>query len=142
MFWPLVGGIVLSFFGFAFFAGGWLATRHGGSYQGAMVVGGIGLLAAVILIGGGIIRRVSTEVAISDRRVLIKKGLFSERSVEVLLPKVESIGINQSVMGRMLGYGSVIVRGTGGTLETFDKIRQPSEFRRQVQGQLSGTTLT
>lgn len=140
MFWPLVGGIVLGFLGFAFFVGGWLATRHGGSYQGAMVVGGIGLLVAVILIGGGIIRRVSTEVGVSNRRVLIKKGLFSEKSIEVLLPKVESIGINQSMLGRMLGYGSVIVRGTGGTFETFDKIRQPSEFRRQVQALVGGSS--
>lgn len=140
MFWPLVGGIVLGFLGVAFFVSGWLATRHGGSYQGAMVVGGIGLLVSVILIGGGIIRRVSTEVGVSNRRVLIKQGLFSEKSIEVLLPKVESIGINQSMLGRTLGYGSVIVRGTGGTFETFDKIRQPSEFRRQVQAQVGEST--
>ncbi len=138
MFWPLVGGIVLGFIGFAFFVSGWLATRHGGSYQGAMVVGGIGLVVAVILIGDGIVRRVATEIGVSNRRVLIKKGLFSERSIEVLLPKVESIGVTQSMLGRMLGYGSVIVRGTGGTFETFDKIRRPSEFRRQVQAQVGG----
>ena len=103
-----------------------------------MVFGGIGLVFTIILIGDGIVRRVSTEVGVSNRRVLIKKGLFSERSIEVLLPKIESIGVRQSVLGRMLGYGSVIVRGTGGTFETFDKIRQPSEFRRQVQAQVEG----
>lgn len=139
MFWPFAGGIVLGFFGFAFFVSGWLATRHGGSYQGAMVVGGIGLLAAIGLIGGGVIRRAATEVGVSNTRVLIKTGLFSERSIEVLLPKVESIGITQSVFGRVLGYGTVVVRGTGGTFETFDKIRQPAEFRRQVQAQIAST---
>lgn len=71
----------------------------------------------------------------SNTRVLIKRGLFSRRSIEVLLPKVESIGVDESLFGRMLGYGTVIVRGTGGTFETFDKIAQPNELRRQVQQQ-------
>lgn len=72
----------------------------------------------------------------SNKRVLIKTGLLSRRSVEVLLPKVESIGVDESFVGRILGYGSVIVRGTGGTFETFDKIAHSNERRRQVQEQL------
>ncbi|HVB54877.1 MAG TPA: hypothetical protein VNE63_00395, partial [Candidatus Acidoferrales bacterium] len=65
MFWPLVAGGVIGFFGFAFFAGGWLATRNGGRYQGAMVEGALVLVAAIVLIGGGIIRRFATEVGVS-----------------------------------------------------------------------------
>lgn len=140
MFWPSVGGAVLGFAGFAFFAGGWMATRNGGRYEGAMVWGALALLGAVALIGGGIVRRFATEVAVSNKRVLIKTGLLSHRSIEVLLPKVESIGVGESFLGRILGYGSVIVRGTGGTFETFDKIAHPNELRRQVQGQLSSLT--
>lgn len=135
MFWPFVGGAVLGFVGFAFFAGGWMATRNGGRYEGAMVWGAAALLGAVAVIAGGIIRRLATEVAVSNRRVLIKTGLLSRRSVEVLLPKVESIGVNESFLGRILGYGRVTVRGTGGTFETFDKITHPNELRRQVQQQ-------
>ncbi|HLH00503.1 MAG TPA: PH domain-containing protein [Bryobacteraceae bacterium] len=136
MFWPLLGGVVLGFFGFAFFAGGWMATRNGGRYEGAMVWGALALLGASALIAGGIICRFATEVAVSNRRVLIKTGLLSRRSAEVLLPKVESIGVDESFLGRTLGYGSVIVRGTGGTFETFDKIARANELRRQVQEQL------
>src|SRR5579872_1876388 len=141
MFWPLVGGAVLGFVGLAFFAGGWMATRNGGRYEGAMVWGALALVGAVALIASGIIRRLATEVGVSNRRVLIKTGLLSRRSVEVLLPKVESIGVDEPFLGRMLGYGSVIVRGTGGTFETFDKIAQPNELRRQVQGQLANAAL-
>lgn len=141
MFWPLVGGAVLGFVGFAFFTGGLMATRNGGRYEGAVVWGALALLGALALIAGGIIRRLATEVAVSNRRVLIKTGLLSRRSVEVLLPKVESIGVEESFFGRILGYGSVIVRGTGGTFETFDKIAHPNELRRQVQGQLSGAAI-
>ena len=136
MFWPLVGGALVGFVGFAFFAGGLMATRNGGRYEGAMVWGALTLLGAVALIGGGIVRRAATEVAVSNRRVLIKMGLLSRRSVEVLLPKVESIGVDESFLGRMLGYGRVTVRGTGGTFETFDKIAHPNELRRRVQEQL------
>lgn len=141
MFWPLVGGAVLGFVGFVFFAGGWMATRSGGRYEGAMVWGALALLGAIALIGGGIVRRFATEVAVSNRRVLIKTGLLSRRSVEVLLPKVESIGVDEPFLGRILGYGSVIVRGTGGTFETFDKIAHPNELRREVQGQLANAAL-
>lgn len=85
MFWPLVGGAVLGFVGFAFFAGGWMATRNGGRYEGAMVWGALALLGAVALIGGGVIRRFATEVAVSNRRVLIKTGLLSRRSIEAYI---------------------------------------------------------
>jgi len=121
--------------GFAFFAGGLMATRNGGRYEGAMAWGALALLGAVALIAGGIIRRLATEVAVSNRRVLIKTGLLSRRSIEVLLPKVESIGVDESFLGRILGYGSVVLRGTGGTFEAFDKIAHPNELRRQVQQQ-------
>jgi len=141
MFWPLVGGAVLGFVGFAFFSGGWMATRNGGRYEGAMVWGALALLGAVTLIVGGVIRRLATEVAVSNRRVLIKTGLLSRRSVEVLLPKVESIGVDESFLGRIFGYGRVIVRGTGGTFETFDKIAHPGELRRQIQQQI-GTSVS
>jgi len=141
MLWPAIGGAVLGFVGFAFFAGGWMATRNGGRYEGAMVWGALALLGAIALIGGGIIRRFATEVAVSNQHVLIKTGLLSRRSVEVLLPKVESIGVDEPFLGRLLGYGSVIVRGTGGTFETFDKIAHPNELRRQVQGQLANAAL-
>lgn len=133
MFLPVVGGAVLGFVGFAFFAGGWMATRSGGRYEGAMVWGALALLGALALIVGGVIRRAATEVGVSNKRVLIKTGLLSRRSVEVLLPKVESIGVDESFLGRILGYGSVIVRGTGGTFETFDRIAHPKELQRQVQ---------
>lgn len=134
-----LGGYVVAlsggFVAFTFFGGGWMATRNGGRYEGAMVSGALALLGAVAVIAGGIIRRFAIEVAVSNRRVLMKTGLLSRRSIEVLLPKVESIGINESFLGRILGYGSVIVRGTGGTFETFDKIAHPNELRRQVQQQ-------
>ena len=94
-------------------------------------------MASAALIAGGVIRRVATEVAVSNQRVLLRTGLFSRRNIAVLLPRVESIGMEETLAGRILGYGTVVVKGTGGTYERFDRIREPNKFRSQVQGQLN-----
>ncbi|HTV59444.1 MAG TPA: PH domain-containing protein [Verrucomicrobiae bacterium] len=141
MLWPLVGGLVLAAVGFVLLAGGWMGTKKGGSYPEMIGLGLAGLVGGALVIAGGVIRRTATEVGVSNKRVLIKTGLFSRRSIEVLLPKVESIGVDESVFGRMLGYGTVIVRGTGGTFETFAMIAHPNELRRQVQRQ-TGITVS
>ncbi len=52
-----------------------------------------------------------------------------------MLSRVESIGVEETVIGRLLSYGTVVVRGTGGTPEAFVLIDHPQEFRRAVQEQ-------
>jgi hypothetical protein len=54
----------------------------------------------------------------------------------MLLNKVESIEVNETTMGRLLGYGAIVVIGTGGTSEPFRKVAHPLEFRSQVQQQI------
>jgi uncharacterized membrane protein YdbT with pleckstrin-like domain len=134
--WPVVVGLVLGGTGLVFVIGGYVASGKGNSYAGMIIVGLLFLVGAAILFGAGLIRKNSTEVAVSNKRVLIKTGFIARRSIEVLLLKVESIGVNESFVCRALGYGSVVIRGTGGTLETFDKIANPNEFRKQVQQQI------
>jgi hypothetical protein len=55
----------------------------------------------------------------------------------LLLQKVEGIGVDQGILGRILGYGTITVSGVGGTKETFQMISNPLEFRRQVQASLA-----
>ncbi|HUK36041.1 MAG TPA: PH domain-containing protein, partial [Vicinamibacterales bacterium] len=57
--------------------------------------------------------------------------------LELVLQKVESIAVQEPLIGRMLGYGTIVVGGTGGTKEAFPLVPEPQEFRRQVQGQLA-----
>src|SRR6516225_4623808 len=83
--WPMVAGLLVGFLGFLLFASGWLASRNSVSSRGVMVEGTVGLAAAAVLIARGIVRRFATEVIVSNRRVLIKNGLFSLKSAEVLL---------------------------------------------------------
>ena len=84
----------------------------------------------------GSIKRNATEMAVTDKRVIIKQGIASRKTLELVLSKVESIVVNESAMGRILGYGTIVLRGTGGTFETFFEIAHPSEFRNQVQKQV------
>lgn len=79
------------------------------------------------------LRRASSEFAATDKRVIMKVGVFSSRSVELLPGKVEGIAVTQSFMGRLLNYGDIVVTGSGGTKESFSGIEAPLEFRRAVQ---------
>jgi len=91
---------------------------------------------AVTIAAAAILKRNAVEMAVTNRRILIKSGILSRRTIELLLSRVESIVITESFLGRMLGYGTVVVRGTGGTPEPFPLIANPTEFRRHVQEQI------
>jgi hypothetical protein len=94
------------------------------------------LISGIIVIVVGMVRRNATEMAVTNRRVVIKTGLASRKTIEMLLNKVESIEVSETTAGRMLGYGTVVVIGTGGTSEPFQKVAHPLEFRNQVQHQI------
>jgi uncharacterized membrane protein YdbT with pleckstrin-like domain len=74
-----------------------------------------------------------SEFGITNKRLIIKTGILSRRTLELNLSKIESVNVNQSLLGRMLGYGSIGVIGTGGTKEYFVSIKNPLEFRRKFQ---------
>ncbi len=94
------------------------------------------LVCGVAAILMGMVRRNATEMAVTNRRVVIKTGLGSRKTIEMLLNKVESIEVSETAIGRMLGYGTIVVIGTGGTSEPFHKVAHPLEFRSQVQQQI------
>ena len=79
----------------------------------------------------------TTEFAVTDKRVISKTGLVRRRSLELLLTKVESVGVDQPILGRLLDYGTITVVGTGGTKEKFRNIVNPMELRSQVHTQIS-----
>lgn len=137
MIWLLLEGVVVGAIGLAMCSEGFEASDTSDAHDGLIIAGVLCLALAGILITAGMIRRRATEIAVSNKRVLIKRGLVSHQSIEVLLSKVESISVNESAFGRMLGYGDVILRGTGGTFETFTRIAHPNEFRSEVQQQAS-----
>jgi membrane protein YdbS with pleckstrin-like domain len=101
------------------------------SYAG-LGLAGIGLLLAI----GPAIRHVTSEFAVTDKRVLGKVGFIERESDETLLSKIEAIAVDQGIVARMFGFGTVMITGTGGTQERFSGISNPLEFRRQIQSQI------
>ncbi|MGQ0703553.1 MAG: PH domain-containing protein, partial [Gemmatimonadales bacterium] len=102
------------------------------------LVAPLGLVAAVMLLVAFVTYRTS-EFAVTDRRVIIKVGWIKRRTLETMLSKVEAVGVDQGLLGRLLGFGTITVTGTGGTQEQFERIAAPLEFRKSVQAEALGS---
>jgi uncharacterized membrane protein YdbT with pleckstrin-like domain len=74
----------------------------------------------------------TTETDVTNLRVVHKTGFIKRRTFEMSLDKVESVDVNQSILGRILNYGSVTVRGVGEGAETIDTIAAPLDFRNHI----------
>lgn len=77
----------------------------------------------------------TSEFAVTNKRLIMKMGWLSRRVLELNLHKIESVNVDQPLLGRLLGYGTITVIGTGGTRETFDRIAHPLSFRKAFQEQ-------
>jgi uncharacterized membrane protein YdbT with pleckstrin-like domain len=102
-------------------------------WRAAFEIGaGVFLLFAATTGFRAFVRRATTELSITSHRVIYKAGLFSRHTIEMSLGKVESVDVDQSILGRIFGYGTVVVRGTGGSLEPIRNIGDPLAFRNNI----------
>jgi uncharacterized membrane protein YdbT with pleckstrin-like domain len=98
---------------------------------------GVALVVLAVILGvTQYLTYVSSEFAVTDTRVLVRLGWIGRRSIEILITKVESIVVEQTLAGRLFDYGTIVVTGTGGTHEVFTGIAAPLEFRERVQAQI------
>jgi uncharacterized membrane protein YdbT with pleckstrin-like domain len=123
-------------FGVALFLGGIISL-------GMTLKGKLGAIPLETVLGGGlilwglfvlvkpIIIKETTELVITNRRIIAKVGLVSRHTIEINLSKVESISVSQSILGRLLNYGDLEIVGTGGTREPILYISEPLMFRRK-----------
>jgi uncharacterized membrane protein YdbT with pleckstrin-like domain len=100
------------------------------------IVAGVLLAIAVVEFAVHYLRRVSTRFTLTNRRLTMSTGLFKKRSLELMLPKIESMVVDEPFWGRVFRYGTVIVGGTGGTKESFPLVAHPQQLRSRVQDQL------
>ena len=70
------------------------------------------------------------EFVVTSKRIIIKKGLIAYYTLEMNLSRVETVNVEQSLVGRLLGYGCITIIGTGGTRERFMGIQNPIKFRQ------------
>jgi uncharacterized membrane protein YdbT with pleckstrin-like domain len=126
-FWSGVWGVV------GFFSLLGIIAAH--AYDGIVSLV-IFLFLALILGANAYLNRATSEFALTDKRVILKIGFISRRTIETQLNKVESFGVEQGILGRMLDYGTISISGTGGRKELFKKIEKPLEFKKKVQEQI------
>ncbi len=101
-------------------------------------VSGFLFLFTIMLGIEAIIVKLTTEFAVTNRRVIAKTGFIRRHTLEMLLPKIESVAVNQSILGRILNIGTVTVTGTGGTKESFRGISDPVGVRRKINQIIEG----
>jgi len=85
------------------------------------------------ILGSAIVTVRTSELVITDRRVLIKVGFIQRHTFEMFISKIESVAVFQSMLGRLFNYGTVTIRGTGGSSESFGTIAAPLQFRDAIQ---------
>jgi len=101
------------------------------------ILGGIFLLIALVSLIQSAVPYVSSEFGCTNKRVMIKRGFIKRESLEILLTKVEAMHVRQGIAGRIFNYGTIEIRGTGGSVDSFDRIRAPLDFRMKVLEQVS-----
>ena len=115
---------------------GALAARAENELRMALWAGGGGLFALAVVAGiAAGLRRASTELAVTDHRVIYKRGIVGRYTIEMARSKVESVDVVQSFLGRVFNFGTILVRGTGGTLEPFRDVEDPLRLRSAIIAQ-------
>jgi uncharacterized membrane protein YdbT with pleckstrin-like domain len=77
-------------------------------------------------------QRWTTETDITNMRVVHKTGFIKRRTFEMSLAKVESVDVNQSILGRLMNYGDVTVQGVGEGTQTISTVASPLGFRNAI----------
>ena len=107
------------------------ALTLGVSYA-IFVVSALIAVAALVSFVRAWFRRWTTEIAVTDRRVVLKRGFVRRHTVEMNMQKVESVDVDQTQLGRFFNYGTVTIRGTGSTLESLRMIDRPLKLRSTI----------
>lgn len=96
------------------------------------IIGIMSFLMTIRITIEAIIKIVSTEFGITNRRIITKTGWIHQNTIEILLPKIESVNIYQNILGRWMNFGNVTITGTGGTKGTFRTIKNPEKVKGKI----------
>jgi len=107
-------------------------SQQGDSENALFALAGLALILGLALAIGPAITRATTELAVTNRRIIYKRGFIRRHTVEMNRSQVESVDVDQGMLGRMLDFGNITVRGTGTTFEPFRYIANPLRFRSAI----------
>jgi uncharacterized membrane protein YdbT with pleckstrin-like domain len=95
-------------------------------------ISGVLLLIAALSAFRAWFKQFTTEIAVTDRRIIYKTGFISRHTAEMNMHRVETVAVEQGIIGRMLGYGTVHIRGTGAGIENLTMIADPLGLRSAI----------
>lgn len=98
------------------------------------IVGAVFMLLALVAFCRALVDRLCSEYAVTNKRVILKTGLLSRSVTELMLAKCEGISFDQPLLGKILGYGTLIIT-TGGISNLYHKIDEPRAFRNAISEQ-------
>jgi uncharacterized membrane protein YdbT with pleckstrin-like domain len=113
-------------------AGGTVALKNETARIALLVVAALSLAIGLYQLVRAALWQANTEITVTTRRIIYKTGFISRNTVEMNLDKVESVLVQQGLVGRMLDFGTVIVRGVGAGLEPIPLISRPLQLHRHV----------
>jgi uncharacterized membrane protein YdbT with pleckstrin-like domain len=130
--WFLVVGIVLLLLEYEYWPEEWVVFS-----KERMIIGtaaGFGALTLAFAVYAWFIRW-TTEIAVTDKRIIYKRGFITRHTAEMNMDKVASVDVDQSILGRILDYGSVDILGTGGApgIEHLHRMASPIALRNAIE---------
>ncbi len=90
------------------------------------------VLAGAALLLGAYLRQTSTEIVITNKRLIAKYGIVSRATFEILVNRITGANFDQTVAGRILGFGTILVHGAGGEISPIDLVENPQLFYRAL----------
>jgi uncharacterized membrane protein YdbT with pleckstrin-like domain len=96
------------------------------------IISGVLLLIAAVSAFRAWFKQFTTEIAVTDRRIIYKAGFISRHTAEMNMHRVETVAVEQGIIGRMIGYGTVHIRGTGAGIENLTMISDPLALRSAI----------
>lgn len=110
----------------------WLAL--GFIFEGAGIAW-VFVIIALYSLAKAILRKLGSEFVLTNKRVVLRQGIISRKTVEIILAKCEGVSVDQSIIGRLLGYGTLVVT-TGGATSRFNYVKNPVAFRNGVSAEI------
>ncbi|MGO9006232.1 MAG: PH domain-containing protein [Beijerinckiaceae bacterium] len=99
----------------------------------AVIVGGVLSAVALVFFIRAWFRQAILEIAVTNKRIIYKIGFIKIHTAEMNLDKIETVVVDQSILGRLLDYGTVDIKGTGQTMEKLREIAAPIELRNAIE---------
>ncbi len=133
----LMGGLIaaVALLGFAAFLSSKSGTQPVTGPKFALVT----LLISLAIFAWPLVARKSTELVITSKRLIAKFGVVSTQSIDIRFDRIETVRVKQSLMGRILNYGDIVVTGTGSTFDPIPNIANPMGFRAALNQALETT---